>query len=406
MRTFFEPRFGLTFDHVRVHTNRQASQLARAFQAKAFTLGNNIVFRTGEYQPGSYQGKQLLAHELTHVIQQRGVNQNTAPRTIQRQSAPSLPSLPDPDLECNLDLIALSRILAGDRTAALKVISCCIQTPIGRGCTKDLVDAACALFPDLCGQRNTPGGTNRCPPGFRPARTTTFRGQCCRSGAVIESERDCCPSVQITVNNPLFPSCCPPSQMPDGPKRNCIDKTQMPLPIPPVIIPRPQPPRGQPRPQPAAPQISSEVIFFFFDSTIRRPESNDGFERVLSLLTTIPRLRVHIIGHASLEGTEQYNLDLGQRRADAVRNELALLGEIDRSRITTSSLGEALPAVPEPSGRSFSPNVEAIRGQNRRVELFFTDPEGEFAPSVPRFQLRQPELRLPGSSGGGPKLQL
>lgn len=69
-RSFFEPRFGADFSHVRLHQDGQAAQLAENVSARAFTLGNDIVFGRGEYQSQSNQSKHLLAHELTHVIQQ------------------------------------------------------------------------------------------------------------------------------------------------------------------------------------------------------------------------------------------------------------------------------------------------------------------------------------------------
>lgn len=71
-KIFFEPRLGTDLSSVRVHTGEQASGLAEAINAKAFTKGNDIVFGKGEYQPGTGDGKKLLAHELTHVVQQTG----------------------------------------------------------------------------------------------------------------------------------------------------------------------------------------------------------------------------------------------------------------------------------------------------------------------------------------------
>ncbi|MCP5052740.1 MAG: DUF4157 domain-containing protein, partial [bacterium] len=69
-RAYFEPRFGTDFSHVRVHTGARAVQTAGAINAKAYTVGNNIVFNHSEYSPGTTSGKTLLAHELTHTIQQ------------------------------------------------------------------------------------------------------------------------------------------------------------------------------------------------------------------------------------------------------------------------------------------------------------------------------------------------
>ena len=71
-RTFFESRMGHDFSGVRVHTGSNAAAAAQSINARAYTLGKNVVFNNGEYSPESHNGKQLLAHELTHVVQQQG----------------------------------------------------------------------------------------------------------------------------------------------------------------------------------------------------------------------------------------------------------------------------------------------------------------------------------------------
>lgn len=69
-RAFFEPRFGRDFSGIRVHTGEQASRSAESVDALAFTVGNNVVFGRGQYRPGTSEGRRLLAHELTHTVQQ------------------------------------------------------------------------------------------------------------------------------------------------------------------------------------------------------------------------------------------------------------------------------------------------------------------------------------------------
>ena len=71
-RAFMESRFDADFSHVRVHKDGEASKTAEGFSARALTQGSNIVFREGAYQPGTDAGERLIAHELTHVIQQNG----------------------------------------------------------------------------------------------------------------------------------------------------------------------------------------------------------------------------------------------------------------------------------------------------------------------------------------------
>ena len=69
-RTFMESRFGHDFSKVRVRTGAHAADSARAVQARAYTVGQDIVFGAGQYAPGTREGRLLLAHELVHVIQQ------------------------------------------------------------------------------------------------------------------------------------------------------------------------------------------------------------------------------------------------------------------------------------------------------------------------------------------------
>lgn len=70
VRAFFEPRFGHDFSQVRVHTDAKAAELATAVDARAFTVGSDVMFGKGEYAHGMDGGQRLLAHELAHVVQQ------------------------------------------------------------------------------------------------------------------------------------------------------------------------------------------------------------------------------------------------------------------------------------------------------------------------------------------------
>ncbi|HEX8674758.1 MAG TPA: DUF4157 domain-containing protein, partial [Longimicrobium sp.] len=71
-RSFMEPRFGRDFGGVRLHTGPDAAASARGVNARAFTVGQDIYFGAGEYSPRSAPGRRLLAHELTHTVQQSG----------------------------------------------------------------------------------------------------------------------------------------------------------------------------------------------------------------------------------------------------------------------------------------------------------------------------------------------
>jgi hypothetical protein len=88
-RAFMDPRFGEDFSGVRVHADRQADSMNRALGAEAFTLGADIYFREGRFQPGTRAGGQLLAHELAHVVQQR---QGRVSRRVQRYTLQGFPA--------------------------------------------------------------------------------------------------------------------------------------------------------------------------------------------------------------------------------------------------------------------------------------------------------------------------
>jgi hypothetical protein len=85
-RDFMEPRFGRDFGGVRLHTGPEAARSARGLDARAFTIGQDIYFGEGEYSPGTSDGRRLLAHELTHTVQQSGAPES--PRTALRVSRP------------------------------------------------------------------------------------------------------------------------------------------------------------------------------------------------------------------------------------------------------------------------------------------------------------------------------
>jgi hypothetical protein len=78
-RALMEPRFGHDFSQVRVHSDSQAAEAARSVDALAFAVGKHLVFNSNQYSPNTDPGYRLIAHELTHVVQQSGTNGNCVP---------------------------------------------------------------------------------------------------------------------------------------------------------------------------------------------------------------------------------------------------------------------------------------------------------------------------------------
>jgi hypothetical protein len=96
-RAFFEPRLGRDLGDVRLHTGARAAELARGLNARAFTMGWDVVFGGGQYLPHAQQGRRLLAHELVHVVQQGAAPAAGAP-AVQRQQ----PGAPAPSVAATL----------------------------------------------------------------------------------------------------------------------------------------------------------------------------------------------------------------------------------------------------------------------------------------------------------------
>jgi hypothetical protein len=91
-RAFMEPRFGHDFSRVRVHTDPLAARSAEAVAAHAYTVGSDVVFGAGRYAPANHDGRRLLAHELTHVVQQNAFPPSAG--VVQRQPEQEV----DPDV--------------------------------------------------------------------------------------------------------------------------------------------------------------------------------------------------------------------------------------------------------------------------------------------------------------------
>ena len=88
-RAFMESSLGHDFSQVRIHVDQKAAESARAVNALAYTVGSDVVFRESQYSPHTAEGRRLLAHELTHVVQQRGHNATSA-RGVTLDDSPEL----------------------------------------------------------------------------------------------------------------------------------------------------------------------------------------------------------------------------------------------------------------------------------------------------------------------------
>jgi hypothetical protein len=105
-RTFFEPRFGHDFSQVRVHSDGHAADSAQAVAAHAYTVGEHMGFATGRFNPGTREGRRLLAHELSHVVQGFGTSGRT--QVLQRKADISAhaeeEAKPMPPVDCTVEI--------------------------------------------------------------------------------------------------------------------------------------------------------------------------------------------------------------------------------------------------------------------------------------------------------------
>lgn len=118
-RAFFEPRFGHDFSNVRVHTEETAAESARAVNALAYTVGRDLVFGSGQYAPRTETGRALVAHELTHVVQQSASAGDQGPL---RLSDPSEASEQQADAAAQTLTLRDSQIQMNAPTASRRIL--------------------------------------------------------------------------------------------------------------------------------------------------------------------------------------------------------------------------------------------------------------------------------------------
>lgn len=150
-RTFFDTRFGHDFSGVRIHADSEAAESARAVNALAYTVGQQVVFGAGQFRPESNSGKQLLAHELAHVVQQQ--NSNAAALNTFAIGNANDPAEREADL-------AAARVMSGSEKPAQPVAS---SAPVLRracGGAEIGTPSGCREVPDM-GEFVSPGNIYR-----------------------------------------------------------------------------------------------------------------------------------------------------------------------------------------------------------------------------------------------------
>lgn len=398
LRQDMEQRFRHDFSQVRVHSGAAAEQSARDVSAHAYTAGHHVVFGAGQFAPGASAGRRLLAHELTHVVQQSGnVSDKIHRQPDDDKKKPSSKigrELNKNEIFQKLPKFARDKILEeidkAPETITKVVLDKIIDlAPIDSKLKEGLKKAGEAIIATIKGRK--PASFSKCDiPGFHEGTSSTYKGMCCRG--TTESEIACCPKDKFAPNN-LFSHCCKANEFvnaegkcakhpPFDPSSICIfpgKKDALGQCCRPpkdviggtcVLPPKPKP--KQPA-QPLSLKFTIGVIDDYnIDESIINSRQKSHFDEVknqiIQFMETCPASMITIVGFTDKPGTEKHNLDLGQRRADYAK----LLIQLDLMKVDfgafsplifTSSDGENSP-VDMAAGENFS-------AQNRRIQIKF-----------------------------------
>ncbi|HEX8397449.1 MAG TPA: DUF4157 domain-containing protein [Pyrinomonadaceae bacterium] len=382
--------------NVRIHTDARAAESARAVNALAYTIGNNIVFGAGQFAPGTQRGQHLIAHELTHVVQQSG---NISPK-IQRQPDNDKEETPSSDIGKAISKNSVFKKLPKfARDKILKEIDNAPETltkvaldkiidlaPIDPQYKEGLKKASEAIIETITG-RKAPS-TSKCDvvPGYHEGTSSKYKGMCC-SGA-IESETACCTKDKFAPNN-MGSNCCKDDEFVNGAGK--CEKQSSTIPETPCETPGKKdifgkcckPPfevinglcspgvKTTPPPQPLSLKFTVGVIDDynineFILNSKQKPRFEEVKKQIYRMIEACPPGLITIAGFADKPGTEEHNLDLGQRRAEHVK----FLLQLDLIKINPRGMppmifarseGESNP-VDKDAGEKYSP-------KNRRVEI-------------------------------------
>lgn len=430
LRQDMEHRFGHDFSQVRIHAGGVAGQSARAVNAQAYTVGSDIVFGAGQFAPATHAGRRLLAHELTHVVQQSQQSAGISP-LVQRQpdkdkkepSSEVGKALKKNGLFKKLPEFAQEKILdeidKAPETITQEIFDRIIDlAPIDSQYKDGLKKAGEAIIKTITGRK--PPSTSKCDiPGYHEGTSSTYKGMCCSS--TIESAATCCPKDKFAPNN--SPVCCTADEfvtasykcekmpavdpgsicIPPG-KKDALGKCCMPpLEVIDGLCVSPPP---QPESRPESPIRPFSLTFtvgviddYDIDQSVINSRQKPHFDKVKSqihqFVETCPASIITITGSADKPGTEEHNLGLGQRRADHVK----FLLQLDLMKISTGGISPLILARSE--GESNPVDVEAgekFSARNRRVEIEFNSicpPLGSTPLTKPLnvspFQLRSPQ---------------
>ncbi|VVB72521.1 Uncharacterised protein [uncultured archaeon] len=246
-----EARLGYDFSHVRIHADEASAQSAKELNARAYTMGDDIVFGAGQYMPGTREGDRLIAHELVHTVQQsRGDKIDLVQREDkEKPPEPSPPDLdkPSKDQEGPVHVGDLPPLTEeGEKLNEVDIPAITCGSDIGTGATVGSIkcciamggkDPLCTTADDAASvwkvvtnffRPREPPKVNFCDAyasaGFRPLMVN-YRELCCKNGGKIPAASNCCrpERIGISMDTNDFKCCKDNQEVLRGPRgRICV----------------------------------------------------------------------------------------------------------------------------------------------------------------------------------------
>lgn len=411
-RAFMESGFGHDFSAVRVHTGTLAAQSAQSVNARAYTVGNHIVFANGLYNPSGPAGRRLIAHELTHTIQQSGQSGSVAHAQGYRISEPGDGLEREADAAAE-QVSAGERLGAGNYSRTSGTRNLLLQRDEGDDEKKrdepkkpdkpwipmpvfDEFDPA-IIVPDVPGvpdflkgqtaklsdlkkaldflRGSQKGGSDsesicKLIPGMEIAQGRQFTGQCCEK---FKRDADhCCTWRNLSIADNR---CCRKDEvLLPRPSNKCF-KPQIAPTIPPKTVPpttKPPTPTPFPRFELKIPPIrfgtieSMTIDKFKVDSATIPAGHDKELDHLAGLLKIYKDAEIHIEGNTDSTFTEEHNQKLSEKRAAAVKQALVTRG-VSTARMTVVGFGKTQLRFPAESN-------EDEKAANRRVDVWFYTP--------------------------------